>query len=88
MSFSQASVSDYDDSCLYFIAGAARNCSVPGNLTQLERLRTPFEILSASKSRAITIFGPSAQEAVREAFFHCSELVVQEAHHESNSMDT
>jgi hypothetical protein len=78
MSFSQVSVSDYDDSCLYFIAGVARNCSVPGNLTQLERRRTSFEIPSASKTRAITISGPSAQEAVREAFFLCSELVVQE----------
>ncbi len=28
------------------------------------------------------------QEAAREAFFLCSELVVQEANHESNSMDT
>ncbi len=40
MSFSQASLSGYDDSCLYFIAGVARNCSVPANLTQLESAST------------------------------------------------
>jgi hypothetical protein len=41
MRFSQASLGDYHDNCLYFLAGVARNCSVPANLTQLESALPP-----------------------------------------------
>ena len=58
MRFSQASLGDYHDNCLYFIAGVARNCSLPVNLTQLKSAIPPK---FASKSRAIMILGRHAR---------------------------
>jgi hypothetical protein len=71
-------------SCWYFIAGVARNCSLPANLTQLQRHCRPNVRL---QNAGHYDFGRRAQEAIREAFFLCSELAAQEANHESNSMD-
>jgi len=85
MRFSQASLGDNDDSCLYFIAGVARNCSVPANLTQLQRLCRPNV---RQQNPGHYDFGAVRKKPCGEAFFLCSELVVQEAYHESNSMDS
>ena len=41
MSFSQASLGNYHDSCLYFIAGVAGNCSLPAILLNRKAIFEP-----------------------------------------------